>query len=180
MRIQAPDPRPRESGDYETYFTIGYGDPRGDIILDEDGTLRLDDVRPDDCDRLIRAAGEIKEQVLTRRAEMAAPHGSRYLHKGTCQLCGKPEDDSLHADPVVVTEARFSITPEAAALAESIATGPHDDEPLPDCAGCGCAEAGHAREASQPIATGRCRHQADCGCAAYALPQDAPETAAAR
>lgn len=107
MRIQAPDPRPRDNGDYKTYFTIGYGDPRGDILLDEDGDLRLDDVRPEDCDRLIKAAAEIKSWVLASRAEMAAPHGRRFVHKGTCQLCGKAEDDGLHAEPqpLVISDA---------------------------------------------------------------------------
>lgn len=97
MRIDSPRPAPREAGDYKTSVTIGYGDPRGDIHLDEAGALRLSDVRPEDCDRLIKAAAEIKSRVLAHRAEMAAPHGRRYVYQGTCQLCGKPEDDALHA-----------------------------------------------------------------------------------
>jgi hypothetical protein len=106
MRIDTPDPRPRESGDYEFHVTIGYGDPRGDIYLDADGKLRLMDIRPDDCDRLIKAIVEVKSKVLAYRAEMAAPHGRRYLYQGTCQLCGKPEADALHAEAVPAESAR--------------------------------------------------------------------------
>jgi len=97
MRIDSPDPRPRESGDYATRFNIGYGKPNGDILLDEDGTLKLEHLDADDCDRLIKAATEIKSQVLTSQARMAAPHGRGHLHKGTCQLCGRPESYELHA-----------------------------------------------------------------------------------
>lgn len=99
MQLDTPDPRPRESGDY--YFTVGkgYGDPRGEIWLDEKGDLRLRNVRLGDCDRLIKAAAEIREKVVRQAAEMTAPHGREHLYKGTCQLCGKPEGDELHAEP---------------------------------------------------------------------------------
>jgi len=99
VRIESPDPSPRDSGDYETWIAKSYGDPRGTITLDEKGDLVMRAVRIDDCDRLIKAACEIKRKLTAYRAEMAAPHGRAHLHKGTCQLCGKPEDDELHADP---------------------------------------------------------------------------------
>lgn len=135
MRIEIPRPAPRETGDYGVWVTPGYGDPRGTIHLAENGILDLRDLSADDCDRLIRAACKAREEILRYQAEMAAPHGRKRVYQGTCQLCGKPEDDELHAEPVVVTEARFSITPEAAALAAEAAprsamgTGNvHDDD----------------------------------------------------
>jgi hypothetical protein len=104
MKVRGPNPSPRESGDYHIYVTSGYGDPNGAIYLDEDRTLELARLDEADCDRLIKAACEIKRRVAAHRAEMAAPHGMHYIYQGTCQLCGKPADDpdALHGDPVVV------------------------------------------------------------------------------
>lgn len=97
MRIEKPDPKPRSEGDYETYVGNGYGNPTGDIYLDEQRTLRLNWLDEGDCDRLIKAAAAIKQRIIIARAEMTAPHGTRYVYQGRCQLCGKPEDDELHA-----------------------------------------------------------------------------------
>lgn len=99
MQIGKPEPRPRDNGEYAISTTKGYGDPRGYIDLDEAATLALRDVRIEDCDRLIKAAAAVKDRILALTAEMAAPHGRRHLYQGTCQLCGKPEDDELHAEP---------------------------------------------------------------------------------
>jgi hypothetical protein len=101
MRIETPRPSPREDGDYAVWVTMGYGDPDAIIHLAKNGTLDLRDVHADDCDRLIRAAARAKEEILRYQAMMAAPHGSRYLYQGTCQLCGKPADDpeALHGEP---------------------------------------------------------------------------------
>lgn len=97
MDLRIPRPEPRRDGDYRTYTSIGYGRPCGTIHLAEGHALDLADVEVEDCDRLIRAATEVREQLLGYLAKAAAPHGRDNLHKGTCQLCGKPEDDDLHA-----------------------------------------------------------------------------------
>jgi hypothetical protein len=99
VKIEIPKPQVREDGEYAAMVTKGYGDPHGTIALDDKWEVVLDYVSAEDCDALIRAAAEIKEKVLAYRAEMAAPHGTRHLYKGRCQLCGKPEDDELHAEP---------------------------------------------------------------------------------
>ena len=103
MRLDTPTLKPIEDGDYHADVTKGYGNPTGDIWLDEKGSYRLQWLDAADCDRLIKAAAEIKSKVLAYRAEMEAPHGRRHIYKGTCQLCGKPEDDELHAEPARVT-----------------------------------------------------------------------------
>jgi hypothetical protein len=97
VKIDTRAPEPRGHGDYYTRTQGGYGKPHGEIWLDEAGRFRLDYLSEDDCDRLIRAVAEIKPRVAAMRAEMAVPHGRRHLYRGTCQLCGKPEDDELHA-----------------------------------------------------------------------------------
>lgn len=112
MRVQQPDPKPRETGDYEIYFGTGYGRPTGDIYLDEKRELRLNWLDEGDCDRLIKAAAEIKSRIIIARAEMAAPHGRRHVHQGTCQLCGKPEDDELHAEELHAEPAPLVISDE--------------------------------------------------------------------
>jgi hypothetical protein len=122
MQVRGPEPSTRESGDYAVRVTKGYGDPRAFISLDEDGAFQLYDVRPDDCDRLIRAAADAKEKILRYRAEMEAPHGRDHLWKGRCQLCGKPEDDGLHADPPAISDA-------AIAQARYFEEHPLDEEP---------------------------------------------------
>lgn len=103
MRIDIPHPQPRESGDYQFYVVSGYGDPHGTIWLDETQCLTLSCLTAEDCDRLIRAADQVKDQILGYTAEMTVPHGTKHLYKGTCQLCGKPEDDGLHAEPAPET-----------------------------------------------------------------------------
>ena len=97
MRLGTPDPAPRSEGDYKIWTSGGYGKPCGEIELDEAGTLRLQWLDEGDCDRLIAAATAIREQVAAYRAEMTVPHGRRYIYKGSCQLCGQPEDAGLHA-----------------------------------------------------------------------------------
>jgi hypothetical protein len=143
VHIRTPSPQPRKDGDYKTYVSIGYGDPYGIIHLAEGDALDLDDVRVEDCDRLIRAAAEVKEKLLRYHARAAAPHGRNNLYQGTCQLCGKPEGDTLHAEqPLAVTEARISVDPETAAEFGVKPLAVEDGEPLPDCARPGC---GHPR-----------------------------------
>jgi hypothetical protein len=102
VKIEIPrPPKLREDGEYAVMVGKGYGDPRGTISLDEKWELTLDNIRVEDCDALIKAAAEIKEKVLAYRAELAVPHGRKHLYKGRCQLCGKPEDDELHDEPVL-------------------------------------------------------------------------------
>jgi hypothetical protein len=151
MKVKSPDPQPRESGDYKTYVNgVAYGKPYAKIYLDEDETLVLGGITLDDARRLAAAATRVEQELAAAHARMAAPHGRDDFYNGTCQLCGKPEDDGLHADPAVtVTE----------------------DEALPDCAGCAHAEAGHRRHPTQAIAGGACLYSG-CACTAYALPQD--------
>lgn len=118
MRIDTPDPKPRTSGDYDIYVTSGYGSPTADIFLDEKGDLRLQWLDEGDCERLIRAAARALEEIRAYAAEMAVPHGRRRLYKGTCQLCGKPEDDDLHREP------------QDAAGADAAHKGSPDDAPI--------------------------------------------------
>jgi hypothetical protein len=184
MRIETPRPSPREDGDYAVWVTMGYGDPDAIIHLAKNGTLDLRDVHADDCDRLIRAAARAKEEILRYQAMMAAPHGSRYLYQGTCQLCGKPADDpeALHGEPqrsaldcgcaipgtVGPGVPVHCITHGNTAVALPVPAAQDDDEALPDCAGCGHPEADHRNEQGGLIATGPCTW---CrGCSAYALP----------
>lgn len=98
MRIQGPSPVPRDEGDYRIRVGLCYGKPSGTIWLDEENALRLEWVYEDDCKRLISAATEILEQIRLQKAQMAAPHGSRYVYEGRCQLCGKDEEDLAHAE----------------------------------------------------------------------------------
>lgn len=102
MRIDSPDITPPASGDYRTRVSKGYGDPSGSIILDETTHLELERIRPEDCDRLIRALAEIKTGILAYREKSLLPHGDDHFYQGTCQLCGKPEDDELHAEAAPV------------------------------------------------------------------------------
>jgi len=125
MRIDTPTPKLVTDGDYRIWHAGGYGDPNGEIILDEDGAWRLENLNEADCDRLIKAAVEIKSHLVTYRAQMAAPHGRRHLYKGTCQLCGKPEDDALHADPVPVPAP---LTADEIAVLEAAARADDDDD----------------------------------------------------
>jgi hypothetical protein len=106
MRIESPQPKPIAEGDYYVHVTKGYGDPDAEIWLDEKGELRLNYVSLEDCDRLIKAACEAKEKIARYRAELATPHGRKHLYQGRCQLCGKPEDDELHAEPVITCSER--------------------------------------------------------------------------
>lgn len=98
MRIDLPNPKPRDNGDYQVDVTSGYGKPNADIRLDEKGHLRLQYLDEGDCDRLIRAAAMAKEQILRYRAEASVWHGRAHFYEGECQLCGKLSDDTLHAD----------------------------------------------------------------------------------
>lgn len=95
MRIDTPNLR---ADDFKVDLNPGYGNPWGDIILTDDGRTRLQWVHEDDCDRLIKAAAELKSQIIDSRTRAAAPHGRKHLHEGRCQLCGKPEADELHAE----------------------------------------------------------------------------------
>ena len=119
MRIDTPSIR---EDDFPVDLNPGYGNPWGDIILSEDGRTRLQWVHEDDCDRLIKGAAELKQQIIESRARAASPHGTRHLHKGTCQLCGKPEADELHAEPEPARDQPASAD-AATVLAKSIATG---------------------------------------------------------
>lgn len=105
MRIEIPKPQPRKDGEFMFYVTVGYGEPHGTIWLDEAQSLVLDYVDAEDCDRIIRAVAEVKSQVLEYRAQAAVPHGKNRVYHGTCQLCGKPEGDELHAEPEPALEA---------------------------------------------------------------------------
>lgn len=97
--MQLDTPWSRKTGDYEVYVSrLQYGNPEARIDLDEEGGLRLRRVTLDDCDRLIRAAAAARQEILAAQAEAAAPHGTAHVYHGTCQLCGKPEDDGLHAE----------------------------------------------------------------------------------
>jgi len=104
MRIQSPDPKPRSEGDYMVDPTPGYGKPTADIWLDEKGELRLLWLDEGDCERLIRAAAEALKDIRRYASQMAAPHGRARIYQGTCQLCGKPEDDELHAEVITDSE----------------------------------------------------------------------------
>ena len=98
MRITRPEPEPRDNGDYRTYVNgIAYGEPYAMIYLDEAADLRLDGITLDDARRLAKAAVQAEQELSAAHARMTAPHGSDHFHKGTCQLCGKPEADELHA-----------------------------------------------------------------------------------
>jgi hypothetical protein len=132
MELNIPRPAPLKDGDYRTFVTSGYGDPYAVIHLAEGNGLDLTSVTVEDCDRLIRAAAKVKEQILRYQAKAAAPHGRADLYQGTCQLCGKPEADGLHADPEPTPYDRAIEQAEAFAqpgntvadiLAESIAAG---------------------------------------------------------
>jgi hypothetical protein len=134
VKIEIREPEPRGHGDYYTWTQGGYGTPHGEIWLDEAGSFRLDYLSEDDCDRLIRAASEIKPKVAAFRAEMAAPHGRRHLWKGRCQLCGKPEDDALHA-PERCGSRPYPAGSEGDDGTECVRPkghpGDHSDEPIP-------------------------------------------------
>lgn len=108
MEVRTPRPSPIEDGDYKTYTDAGYGNAYGTIHLAEGYGLDLADVHVEDCDRLIRAASKVREQLLGFQAEAAAPHGRKHLWHSTCQLCGKPEGDGLHAEAGACT----SVAPE--------------------------------------------------------------------
>jgi hypothetical protein len=96
MEIRIPRPPVRKDGEYQTWVSIGYGDPVATIHLAESGDLDLSDIRVDDCDRLTRALARVRGELVRYQATAAAPHGRDRLYQGTCQLCGKPEDDALH------------------------------------------------------------------------------------
>lgn len=88
----------QQKSELDTEVDIGYGKPTGTIRLDDDSRTTLRWVSEEDCDRLIKAAVAIKEGIRASRAKAAAPHGRRNIYEGTCQLCGKPEGDELHAE----------------------------------------------------------------------------------
>ena len=96
MQLEIPDAR--EDGDFAVHLNPGSGDPFGHIELTKDGRVRLRWLREDDCDRLIRAAADLKDKLIKSRNAAGFPHSAR-LYEGHCQLCGKPEDDELHAEP---------------------------------------------------------------------------------
>src|SRR6184192_2300482 len=100
MRIQAPDPQPRDDGDYYVYVNdTAYGKPYAKIYLSgDDRSLALGDITLDDARRLAAAATRVERELAAAHARMTAPHGTGDLYEGTCQLCGKPGDDGLHAD----------------------------------------------------------------------------------
>jgi len=146
MELNIPRPAPSKDGDYRTFVNIGYGNPYAVIHLAEGGSLDLTGVQVEDCDRLIRAAAKVKEELLGFQAEAAAPHGRDNLYHGTCQLCGKPEADELHAEPAPVPSGTGGVLfpagapepepaspEEVAALAASITAGTYvvvtDDAP---------------------------------------------------
>jgi hypothetical protein len=100
MRIDTPSLR---ADGFKVDLNPGYGKPWGDILLTEDGCTRLQWVHEDDCDQIIKAAAELKSQIIDSRTRAAVPHGRGHLFKDRCQLCGKPEDDELHAEPAKAT-----------------------------------------------------------------------------
>lgn len=166
MEVSIPRPDPVSDGDYGTLVTQGYGQPVAVIHLAEGHALDLRSLTADDCDRLIRAAARVKGQILDLQARAAAPHGRGNVYMGTCQLCGKPEADELHAEPVS-TEAA-----EAAVLAESIRTGApllvDDDDPRCECS--------HQQTLHDEDGAHECRAVA-CGCNRFrsAAPKAQPE-----
>lgn len=164
MELSIPRPQPRTDGDYETFVDCGYGKPWAIIHLAMNGTLDLRDIDVDDCDRLIKAAVEVKTRLIAYQAEIAAPHDRGRVYQGTCQLCGKPEDDALHAEPVPVVapqsltslrchrhpERVYGACPECSA--EIDASIARNGAPLSDgeiaaldaaAAAAACAECGH-------------------------------------
>ena len=100
MEIRRPDPQPRTEGNYDVYVNgIAYGKPYASIKLSEDNQLRLDDITLGDALRLAAASAQVAAELTAAHARLGAPHGGDHFWKGTCQLCGKPEDDELHAEP---------------------------------------------------------------------------------
>ena len=103
MRIKSPDPQPRDDGEFHVYVNgQAYGKPYGIIYLDEGKALALRDITLSDARRLAAAVARVERELAAACAEMAAPHGRGHLYEGTCQLCGKPEDDGLHAEEPAV------------------------------------------------------------------------------
>lgn len=97
MRISRPNPEPRVAGDYNAWTNgVAYGKPYGVIKLDEGNALKLEDITLDDARRLAKAAQQIERELAAAHARMTAPHGGEHFYHGTCQLCGKPEDDEIH------------------------------------------------------------------------------------
>jgi hypothetical protein len=78
MRIQAPNPQPRDDGDYHVYVNgTAYGKPYAKIYLSsDDRALALDDVTLDDARRLAAAATRIERELSAAHARMAAPHAA--------------------------------------------------------------------------------------------------------
>lgn len=100
MEITRPEPRPRSEGDYDVYVSaVAYGKPYAKIYLDDAKHLAIADIRLEDARRLAKAAAQIEQELSAAHARMTAPHGSEHFYQGTCQLCGKPENDRLHAEP---------------------------------------------------------------------------------
>jgi hypothetical protein len=154
MEVRTPRPAPIGDGDYQTYTDAAYGNPYGTIHLAEGYSLDLADVHVDDCDRLIRAASRVRDQLLGFQAKMAAPHGRKHLWHATCQLCGKPEDDELHAEP----EAAGAAAVLAASIAAGVPLTVYDDE-----ARCEC---GHLLGSHDVACDSRCLAVV-CGCARF-------------
>lgn len=139
MEVRTPRPSPIGDGDYKTYTDAAYGNPYGTIHLADGYALDLADVHVEDCDRLIRAVSTVREQLLRFQAQAAAPHGRKHLWHGTCQLCGRPEDDELHAEAASAEamDALVAAWPPVPAITIT------DDEPEdhPDTAGPAYGEA---------------------------------------
>jgi len=93
MQLHTPHPHMRKEGDFPVNVNPGNGDPFGTITLSEDTRPRfeLGALSEDDCDRLIRAAAEVKNGLIAQRALADGPHEPR-MYEGVCQHCGKDAD----------------------------------------------------------------------------------------
>jgi hypothetical protein len=96
-------------GDLAVTVNPGKGSPWATIYLNEDSSVSLQWLTEGDCDQLIKAAADAKQQVLDARAKAAAPHKPWMSIPDTgCLHCGKPEADELHAEPACPSVAEHS------------------------------------------------------------------------
>ena len=146
MQIMTRGHYPRDTGDYTVTLNRGRGNPFAIITLDESGSLQLNMLSVDDCDRMLKAAAAAKALLIEHAGDKDKPHEYRAPAGKPCNICGRSEAEHVEyictgcgvtysAPPC--TSSPHQCAPETAGRGEHPYPAQPVTEPLGDAEKCG-------------------------------------------
>lgn len=100
MQIRTPRAQLRDT-DFGIRLNGGRGEPFATIELDENYETEIVVESLGDCDRLLRAAAAAKALLIEHADDKDKPHKYRAPAGKPCLVCGKSENEPLHAGPAI-------------------------------------------------------------------------------